>query len=152
AFARGNDRALWHNRQTNASGNWFGWESLGLPMWPLSDRRRITVVELARPPLRLSGQKYPETITGAVVSVPVAQLPALQSDRTIILDDDQARPHTARVTTATTAGDQLMVGFTPGLTRSLKTSMAVMYANVALATHGEPVGPEILGGGDASAR
>jgi predicted phage baseplate assembly protein len=44
----------------------------------------------------------------------------------------------------------LRITFTPGLTRSLDTRTAVLYGNVALATHGETESREILGSGDAS--
>lgn len=47
--------------------------------------------------------------------------------------------------------DYLAVSFTPALRRSLNTETAVMYGNIAEATHGETVAAEALGDGDAAA-
>ncbi len=126
--------------------------NVGYPIWAAPDRRTLAIYELTRAPLALREQSFADTISGNQVSVSLAALPSIETGRRLILDDSQQQPHLAEVLSAVTTADSLVVTFTPSLTRTLDTKTAVLYANVAKATHGETVKSEILGSGDASQR
>ncbi|MEA2462480.1 MAG: hypothetical protein QOJ98_227, partial [Acidobacteriota bacterium] len=141
AFAQGTEEIMkW------SEGNW---SRLGVPMFDLYDRRRVTLLEVLGEPIPLATEKHPALIGGSVV---LAKLPSLEKGRTIILDDAQKQPHTATVVSAVPSGALLQISFTPGLTRSLDAATATLHGNVARVTHGETVKSEVLGSGDASAR
>jgi len=82
---------------------------------------------------------------------------ALSLNRSLILDDASVNPTAVNVTACNQIDadgdgvpDHWAVAFTPDLTRTLDTSTAFFYGNVALSTHGETVANEVLGSGDAS--
>jgi predicted phage baseplate assembly protein len=81
----------------------------------------------------------------------------MPAKRLLILDDAAADPQTVSVTGSEQIdadrdgqADHWAVHFSPDLERSLDTSSAFLYGNVALATHGETIANEIVGDGDAS--
>jgi acylphosphatase len=156
-FARGTDQALWHIWQTAPNNGWSKWTTLDIPMWPSLDISQVTLFELTQPPLQFSDFRYGAAISGSSFFVPVAKMQALALKRTLILDDASADPETVSVTACNqidTDGDgqpdHWAVAFTPDLSRTLATSTAFFYGNVALSTHGETVANEVLGSGDAS--
>jgi predicted phage baseplate assembly protein len=76
-------------------------------------------------------------------------------NRTVLLDDEAGQPQLVKTgipTLCDTDGDgendHLLIPFTPTLSRELQTTSAVLYGNVARATHGETV-HQILGSGVA---
>jgi uncharacterized phage protein gp47/JayE len=124
---------------------------------PIANLRWVTIHELVGPEIRLWNQRYPGAISGNTVSVPLSELESLESKRTVVLDDKEAKPATVTVTEAIpTDGDgdgkldHLCITFTPALTRNLDSETAVLYGNVAKATHGETIADEVLGDGDAA--
>ncbi len=156
-FARGTDQALWHNWQTSPNNGWSGWYSLGVPMWPNLALSQVNLFELTQPPLQFYDFRYGAAISGSSFFVPVANMPALTTKRSLILGDGSAAPETVSVTACNqvdTDGDgrpdHWAVAFTPDLSHPLSTSAAFFYGNVALSTHGETVAKEVLGSGDAS--
>ena len=156
-FVRGMDKGLWHIWQTSPNNGWSGWASLAVPMWTVSDLRQVVVFELTRPSLRFWDRRYPDTIAGNTVYVPLSQLRSLEPEHALMLGDDRVGPRMVRVVEASPDGidhpggsHYLKVTFTPALASSLDTRTAVLYGNVALATHGETVAREVLGNGDAS--
>lgn len=144
AFAQGAEETLqW------SAGNWG---HLGVPMFDIFDRRRVTLLEVLGDPIPLATQKHPALIGGSVVLVSTAQLASIEKGRTIILDDAKQQPHTATVVSSTASGGFLHISFTPGLTRNLDATTARLHGNVAKVTHGETVKTEVLGNGAASER
>jgi uncharacterized phage protein gp47/JayE len=144
AFAQGAEAILaW------SAGNWG---SLGVPMFDIHDRRRVTLLEVLGDPIPLATQKHPALIDGSLVLVSTGELASIEKGRTIILDDAKKQPHTATVVSSTTSGGFLHISFTPGLTRTLDAATARLHGNVAKVTHGETVKSEVLGSGAASER
>lgn len=144
AFAQGTEEILeWSQGK---------WDHLGVPMFDIFDRRRVTLLEVLGDPIPLATQKHPALIGGSVVLVSTAQLASIEKGRTIILDDAKKQPHTATVVSSTTSGGFLHISFTPGLTRNLAAATATLHGNVAQVTHGETVKTEVLGNGAASER
>jgi hypothetical protein len=132
---------------------WNGeWRKTGPPMFSIPDRRRITVFEVAGDAFPLAPRRHPDTIDGDTFCVPLARLDTIANGRTVILDDASRQPHTARVVSSSRSATHLVIRIVPALPRALDAVTAVMYANVAKATHGETVRNEVLGSGDASAR
>jgi uncharacterized phage protein gp47/JayE len=126
------------------------------PIPPVENLREIEVYELAGPEIRLRDRHYrypPKDISGSTVYVPLSQLKSLERNRPLILDDEKEEPQLVTVTGTEAKEDHLAISFTPGLppTRTLDAETAVLFGNVAKATHGETVAGEVLGGGDASA-
>ena len=81
----------------------------------------------------------------------------MEIGRTVILTDGDGKIELVTVETLDDMDydddgkeDHLKITFTPALTRSLDTETAILYGNVAKATHGETVADEVLGNGDAS--
>jgi hypothetical protein len=128
------------------------WIDYGVPMWPIADRRLVSVLELTSDPLPIAAKKYPASITASPITVPLSKLASLEVNRTIILDDASRNPHIATVTATAAIGAQLQVTFTPDLTRSLDDASATLYGNVAKVTHGETQASQVLGSGDAASR
>ncbi len=156
AFARGTDLALWHIWQVAPNNGWSGWDSLDVPMWTISDRGRITVYEVSRL-LDFSIFQYGDSISGNTVYVPLAQIPAIDNKRFIILDDASASPQTVQIQSVQQSDtdddgqpDYWQIAFTPDLARTLTTATATLYGNVCASTHGQTVAGEVLGDGDAS--
>lgn len=156
-FARGTDQALWHIWQTIPNNGWSGWQTLDVPMWPNLALSQVTLFELSQPPLQFYHFRYGAAISGSSFFVPVANMPAVITKRSLILDDGSAEPETVSVTACNpidTDGDgqpdHWEVAFSPDLSRTASTSTAFFYGNVALSTHGETVANEVLGSGDAS--
>jgi uncharacterized phage protein gp47/JayE len=144
AFAQGAAEILaW------SEGNWG---HLGVPMFDLYDRRRVTLLEVLGEPIPLATQKHPALIGGSLVLVSTGELASIAKGRTIILDDAKKQPHTATVVSSTTSGGFLHISFTPGLTRNLDAVTARLHGNIAKVTHGETVKTEVLGSGAASER
>lgn len=125
---------------------------------PISDRRRVVLYELAEPEIDFWKWTYGKIAKGsASVCVPLDKLSTLAPGRTLILDDKNKKPQTVAVSAAAQVdadgdwkNDHLAISFTPALTRDLHAATAVLYGNVAEATHGETVSGEVLGSGDAS--
>ena len=158
-FARGLDKALLHKWQTSPNNGWSTWASIGVPMWPIEDLRKVTIYELTMPPLQFWSLRYPKVISDvdSVFYVPSVQPGSIEPKRTLILDDQKAEPQTVTVTDrfpvdllGKGVSDYLGITFTPALKRDLDSATAVMYGNVAGATQGETVSNEVLGDGDAS--
>ena len=124
--------------------------------------RTVTVYELAEgydpeEGIALWHHKYADAFPSDTVYIRSTQLDALARGHVLILDDDQNLPQTVACTGVAPVDadgdgtpDHLRITFTPVLTRTLDTETAVLYGNVALATHGETVAREVLGSGDAS--
>jgi hypothetical protein len=97
-------------------------------------------------------------IWGDVMYVPLKTLERIEAGRRIILDDATHRPETVTVLNAAPycpEGEEqrpeyLRIVFTPALSRVLDGTTAVLYGNVAPASHGETIRDEILGDGDPS--
>ena len=156
-FVRGSDQGLFFIRQTSANNGWGAWSELGVPMWSSLDPTQVTLYELTQPPLQFSDFRYGDSISGATFFIPLAQTEAIPLKRTLILDDASAEPEVVTVTGCNPVDadgdgepDHWAVSFTPDLGRTLDTSTAFLYGNVALATHGETVTNDVLGSGDAS--
>ncbi|MBA2712757.1 MAG: putative baseplate assembly protein, partial [Rubrobacteraceae bacterium] len=122
--------------------------------------RAVTVYELAGGDgsprfVPLWGRKYADAFATDTIYVEGIYEDALARGHALILDDEKNRPQTVTCTGVAREEDgplaRLRVTFTPALTRELDTTTAVLYGNVALATHGETVASEVLGNGDASA-
>ena len=159
AFLRTNAGALVGLRPPTLQAGipWQTPEPLGVPMWPINDRRTAAIHELAGPPIGLAGQDFADQIDGSLVHVPLERLEAIETGRRIVLDDDTGEGHSAIVTDSSQAdldGDgapeHLAIAFTPALTRTLETETARLLGNVARTTHGASQPEEVLGDGDAS--
>ena len=132
--------------------------SLGLPMWTwtVENSGRVTIYSVVRL-LDFSPFEYGNTITGGKVYVPVSVISGLETKRSIIFDDVATYPETVQVTEVQqidTNGDgepdHWEISFTPDLNRTLDTSTATLYGNVANSTHGQTISGEVLGDGDTS--
>ena len=124
------------------------------PIPPIENLREIEVYELAGPEIRFRNRHYHYPlggISGGTAYVPLSQLESLETNRTLMLDDQKAEPQLVMVTGAVAEDGHLAISFTPQLRRPLDTKTAMLYGNVAKATHGETVAGEVLGNGDASA-
>lgn len=127
------------------------------PPIPATGITRATVYELGEQ-IPLWGAAYPAQIDAGTdtVCLPMRELgpipPLFEQGRTLLLADDDGPPEAVRITgtrAALLAGaDHLELSFQPPLSRPLAAASAVLYGNVALATHGETVRQEILGSGD----
>jgi uncharacterized phage protein gp47/JayE len=121
------------------------------------DIRQAVVYELADPEISFWGFEYAGDISGDVIVAKAEDLSeeGVEADQTIILADDDGEPEpmTVQIVEPETYGgvDHLKISLTLPLTRDLKTGTAVLYGNVAKATHGETVAGEVLADGDASA-
>jgi|HubBroStandDraft_6_1064221.scaffolds.fasta_scaffold19995_2 hypothetical protein len=135
--------------------SWVSFET-----WPAQALQpsQVTLYELTQPPLQLYDFMYGPDISGATFFIPISQMAsALSLNRSLILDDASVNPTAVNVTACNQIDadgdgvpDHWAVAFTPDLTRTLDTSTAFFYGNVALSTHGETVANEVLGSGDAS--
>jgi Baseplate J-like protein len=157
-LVRGTDQALWHIWQVAPNNGWSGWSSLGLPMWTwtVETSGRVTIYSVVRS-LDFSPFEYGDTISGGKVYVPVSVVSGLETKRSIIFDDVATNPETVQVTEVQqidTNGDgepdHWEISFTPDLSRTLDTSTATLYGNVANSTHGQTISGEVLGDGDSS--
>jgi predicted phage baseplate assembly protein len=106
----------------------------------------LTVVEAPIPPAR--------TIIGATLLVD-GDATALAANRTVVLagklGDGTAAAETLAIVSATASGGRTALTVTPTPTAGIRQVGALVYANVARATHGEIV-QQILGDGDARMR
>ena len=123
----------------------------------IPDLSNVLVYELDGPQVELWNHRYPETIGGSAVYVPLDGLEGVEKGRRVLLDDEDGAPGAVIVTGTApvdTDGDgiddHLEINFTPELDRLLDAPKARMYGNVAKATHGETVSEEVLGSGDAA--
>jgi len=123
----------------------------------IDDLRQVLVHELADAPLALRGWKYPSTISGAAVYVPLRDVDMIDRKRELLLDDGTPSPVAATVASAAAidadgdgALDHLEISLTAPLSRSLDGLTTVLFGNVTLASHGETVKPEVLGSADAT--
>ena len=128
----------------------------GTPNLPVLDRQTSAVYELAGN-VPLWDKRFPDTITGTQVLVPLEPGVQLEDGRPIVLEDGAGPAHVAQVVRTAevnryggSANDHLEVEFTPGLTRALSRQSATLGGNVAEATHGETIARELLGTGDAT--
>jgi predicted phage baseplate assembly protein len=119
----------------------------------------LMIFELARPSIKLWDLRYPNAIkvSDGAIYLPALGLESIEPNRTIIIDDRQIQPQTVTVTNTIPikAGhwgesEYLKIELTQALKRDLDAGSAIMYGNVAKATHGETVSNEVLGDGDAS--
>lgn len=117
----------------------------------IADLRQVVIYELAGPEVELWDRRLPATISGSTVYIPANRLDGVEPGRTLLLDDGQGLPQVVAVTRTTMEEGYLEISFTPPLARPLDGETAVLYGNVARATHGETVAGEVLGGGTASA-
>jgi hypothetical protein len=154
-FARAKDEALLRNELYQSTSP--GWRGLGVPMWPVADLRQVAIYELSTPPISLSTLRYPVVISGGSLYVPLNALDQLTAHRAVLVDDvgGPALPATVS-STAPVDGDldgildHLEIALETPLARPLDAASAVLYGNVALASHGETVRPDVLGDADAS--
>jgi hypothetical protein len=134
--------------------------------------KRAVIYELGDP-VAFWGQQYPDTLPAGASTcciVPRELDPALagadhaaaavtaatlfEPGRTLLLTDGDGPPETVAVTAARLVPEgepgagHLAVSFSPALSRPLRSAAAFLYGNVARATHGESVKPEVLGSGD----
>jgi uncharacterized phage protein gp47/JayE len=124
----------------------------------IANLRTATVYELDDE-IHLWKHRYPDALEKGtdVVFLPSSQPATLARGHILILDDKIGVPQTVTcagvdLVEADDGGpERLRIKFTPELKRTLDTETAVLYGNVALATHGETVAREVLGSGDASA-
>ncbi len=128
-----------------------GWQNLGVPMFPIPDRRSVAVYELIGDALPMDDKRYPSNISGGPVVVRTSQSLPIEKGRTIVLDDAAKKPHIATVLSVEGQEPHLVIAFTPGLNRTLKDATATLYGNVAKVTHGETK-TEVLGSGNAATR
>jgi hypothetical protein len=120
--------------------------------------RDVLVYELLGPEIVLWERDYSDVIEGTAILAPVpADPPAIAPGRTVVLDDARRDPFLVEVVGASGAthygdgpADLLRLDLADPLPRPLDALSAVMYANVAAATHGETVKRERLGSGDAN--
>lgn len=150
------DRILKHRQRDESK--WV-WVSLGPLMWTILDRTQVRILELTEGPFGLWDRQYHDFLMDSenTAYVPLEKLRSLEPGRTLILDDHQAEPQTVTVVEAVPVdldgdgnSDYLAITFAPNLARMLNTKTAILYGNVAKASHGETVPHEILGSGDAS--
>jgi uncharacterized phage protein gp47/JayE/acylphosphatase len=156
-LVRGPGAILKETEQTAPNNGWTTFLSLGFPMWRRIDPTAVVLFELAQAPLEFSDFRYGDSISGASLYIPLAQIPGMPAKRVLVLDDATVNPQAVDVTGAEQMDldkdgkmDHWAISFTPDLSRSLATSSAFLYGNVALATHGETVSNEVLGNGDAA--
>jgi hypothetical protein len=133
------------------------WLTFDKPVGQVTDVRRVTVFEIIQV-LSFSPLQYADSISGGIIYVPLAEIPAVDNKRFIMLDDAAANPQTVQIdevqqvdTNGDGVPDHWQIAFTPDLSRNLATASAILYGNVCSATHGETVAGEVLGNGDASA-
>src|SRR5260370_15101359 len=93
-------------------------------MWPKLALSQVNLFELTQPPLQFYVFRYGPAISGSSFFVPVANMPALTTKRSLILDDGSAEPETVSVTACNqvdTDGDgqpdHWAVAYTPDLSR-----------------------------------
>ncbi len=120
----------------------------------IADLCNVTIYELAGPEIIFWGRDYEQYLSPGTDTIYVtsSDLPCLEPKRTVILDDEQGNPQSITVSQAIPEEDHLAITFTPALTRELDAATAVLYGNVAKATHGETIADEVLGNGDASSQ
>ena len=121
-----------------------------------AERARVTIYNVTSV-LALSPFEYGDSISGGKVYVPISIISGLDTKRSIILDDAALNPQTVKVTAVQQidtdgdgAPDHWEIAFTPDLSRTLSTSSATLYGNVANSSHGQTVSGEVLGNGDSS--
>ncbi len=155
-LVRGTDQALWHIWQVAPNNGWSGWSSLGLPMWPVSDLGRVTIYGVSTV-LNFSPFEYGDWIAGSKVYVPLSVISGIETKRSIMLDDAAANPQTVQVTAVQQVDtnsdgepDHWEISFTADLDRTLNTSSATLYGNVANSSHGQTIRGEVLGDGNSA--
>jgi hypothetical protein len=164
-LARGKDKALWNLKQNDPVNGWHNgdsgdkWISLGVPIQPIHDLRKVTIFELGSQPLQFWNLRYPEVILkgDGVVYVPSIKPESVEPKRALIFDDREIRPQTVIITDrfpfdlrGKGSFDYLAIAFAPPLKRSLDSATAMMFGNVTKASHGETVKNEVLGDANAS--
>lgn len=117
------------------------------------DRRKAEIYILG-PEIKFWNSIYPDKICGDHIYIDAIYKNMIDSQRTLLLDDFRSMPQQVNVTKLNIYNDgeddHLMVYFSPKLKRYLDTKTAILWGNVARATHGETIKGEILGDGDAS--
>jgi hypothetical protein len=124
---------------------------------PIADVRTVELYEVGKE-LSLAVPR-PGELVGSHLLAEWDGRPPLERGRWIILADRSGAAHAASVVSSkpgTVGGeapdpDHLEIEFAPALPSSLDPDSTRMYANVAVASHGERVADELLGKGDASA-
>jgi len=122
------------------------------------DRRDAILYELFEPEIDFWRFEYASDISSNVIVAKAEDLSEkeVEAGQTVILADGDGKTKLVSVQTVkpvTHNGvDHLRISFTPSLSleHALETETAVLYGNVAKATHGETVAGEVLGSGDAS--
>ncbi len=124
------------------------------------DLREVTIYELSGPGIDRWLVRYPDSIPKSAdqVFIPLQDPLELEVGRTLLLDDKEQDPVSVTVTGVEQVDadkdnlfDHTAVSFSPEFSRELDSKTAVLYGNVAEATHGESLKPEVLGSGDAAA-
>jgi hypothetical protein len=128
------------------------------PIWPCKDVRTMQVYELSDPPLNLWNLGFADTITGNAVCILGTAPAALLPGRALLLDDAKGQPQLTKLLSVQGQDldgdgdvDASVLTVADDLARSLDTWSAILYGNVAEATHGETVAKEVVGSGDGSA-
>lgn len=136
---------------------WTAWISRGDGLGSIPDRRKARIWQLEAPELAFQAYDYPARIESGRVVAELNDVPSIEKNRRIIVEDGVAPPHTATVTGTTPisaawggVATHLAIDFTPAPATPLASASAVLLGNVAEASHGETVSDEPLGNGDAS--
>jgi uncharacterized phage protein gp47/JayE len=123
---------------------------------PSFDRRDAILYELSEPEIVFWGCEYADDISGDVIVATAEDLTdkEVEAGRALILSDGDGKTELVNIQTVEPVfygeAEYLRISFTPSLTHPLDGETAVLYGNVAEATHGETVDEEVLGSGDAS--
>ncbi len=136
----------------------FGYTVPTPPIWSCDDMRTMQVYELSAPPLNLWNLGFADTIAGNSVCILGSAPAALAPGRPVLLDDAAGQPQLIELVSVQGQDldgdgdvDASILTLANDLARNLDTWTAVLYGNVAEATHGETVANEVIGSGDASA-
>lgn len=128
----------------------------GTPNLPALDRQTTVVYELGGD-VPLWSKRFPDTIAGTRLLVPLEPGVELEDERPIVLEDGAGFAHVAAVVRTSevnvyggSVNDHLEVEFSPGLPQSLPRDSATLSGNIAEATHGETIARELLGTGDST--
>ncbi len=128
---------------------------------PDMDSRRAVIYELEGDELELWKKMYHESFDKSAVYIPISELELafdqdvehfIEPDRRLMLEDWKGTSIAVTAIDCGTADNHLKVSFKPDQTASfsLYGNTAILYGNVARASHGETVANEVLGDGDAS--
>lgn len=129
---------------------------------PKMDSRYAIIYELEGEEVKLWKKIYQESFDKSAIFIPISELEVafdqdvehfIEPDRRLMLEDWKGTAIAVTAIDCGTADNHLKVSFKPDLPASfsLDENTAVLYGNVARASHGETIANEVLGDGDASA-